>query len=459
MRSLVILASLLLAPAARLAFHPHTSGISRPSRFHSRVPASASSQAPREAQDEQKLEGFISALFSKATESKATEKPTDMGTNGEEKEEKGMLSGLFSKPKPKPFETELPIEKTPSGLLTEQELVTRKALFAGILAQPVLYAIVRFITSPPKPEKTMIVSMKDGTLKDPDTMTRQDMNEELEMAADTGYANVAPRSEQQIIEEFEEGRAVTGSPDMYKFIAKLEKRQGAAFSASSLGGRWVMPWIGGWQRIWSSEFDTSYIGGPVKASFKRENKDYYLYSARNFFYGPGPGGMTTEYLFKPTNENEKANNILLARAGVVENEGDNQWSVVFPDALREFETESTLTRSASFNSFEKEVLKSDVAIGLIGDPAPNCRLQTTYLSQQIWVLRDTKDPSKISVYRRSATQAVVDRRGLIADGQVKPPKDDNIRFGGLLFSDKTIDYNTWDEKVLKDETLKRKLLD
>ena len=38
----------------------------------------------------------------------------------------------------------------------------------------------------------------------------------------------------------------------------------------------------------------------------------------------------------------------------------------------------------------------------------------------------------------------MDRRGLVASGQLKPPSDETIRYGRLLFSETLEDYYGWE---------------
>ena len=84
-------------------------------------------------------------------------------------------------------------------------------------------------------------------------------------------------------------------------------------------------------------------------------------------------------------------------------------------------------------------------------------LQTTYLSASTWILRSFSpgsDPKtrtgQISVFRRTETRSVLDRRGLVADGQLKPPDDETIRYGRLLFGESLSDYAGWSEAAEKD---------
>jgi len=82
-------------------------------------------------------------------------------------------------------------------------------------------------------------------------------------------------------------------------------------------------------------------------------------------------------------------------------------------------------------------------------------LQTTYLSERVWIIRDAN--GQTAALERTETRSVADRRGLVADGQLKPPDDDSIRFGRLLFGETLSDYNGWESDQKKDSELKDKL--
>ena len=80
------------------------------------------------------------------------------------------------------------------------------------------------------------------------------------------------------------------------------------------------------------------------------------------------------------------------------------------------------------------------------------------LSERLWILRDARDPNKVSVFQRTETQSVMDRRGLIADKQLKPSNDEATRYGKLLFGETLQDYSGWDDKELIMKAQKDKLL-
>ena len=77
-------------------------------------------------------------------------------------------------------------------------------------------------------------------------------------------------------------------------VTELEERGGSQLESSSGFGRWVLPWVGGWQRLWTNSADASFLGGPAADKFGF----YKEISHRQFVYGPGDGGAVEEYLFE-----------------------------------------------------------------------------------------------------------------------------------------------------------------
>ena len=82
-------------------------------------------------------------------------------------------------------------------------------------------------------------------------------------------------------------------------------------------------------------------------------------------------------------------------------------------------------------------------------------LQTTYLSERLWVLRRGDERA---VFERTETRSVLDRRGLVAAGQLKPSDDEQIRYGKLLFGEEKSDFVGWEESQKGEQALKNKLL-
>lgn len=63
----------------------------------------------------------------------------------------------------------------------------------------------------------------------------------------------------------------------------------------------------------------------------------------------------------------------------------------------------------------------------------------------MWVVRDLD--GRAAAFQRTETRSVMDRRGLVADGQMKPPTDDGVRYGKLLFGENLSDYQGWEAKT------------
>ena len=175
-------------------------------------------------------------------------------------------------------------------------------------------------------------------------------------------------------------------------------------------------------------------------------------SVRHFVYGPGDGGLTTEYLHASPSSPEGAKR-LLTRQGGVTNLGANLFELSFPSAFKEFEV--------STNEKGIDALKTGVALegGAERESAREIlRARTTYLSERMWIIRGVDDPSKVAAFVRTETRSVIDRRGLVAEGQLKPPEDEQVRYGGLLFGESLSDYYGWEKKAGKEQATKDKLL-
>merc|ERR1711871_580711 len=104
-----------------------------------------------------------------------------------------------------------------------------------------------------------------------------------------------------------------------------------------------------------------------------------------FVYGPGEGGMTIEYLHSgPTGSADR----LLTRAGNVQNLGGNFFQLDFPTSLLEYD----VRRDA--NGDEKLASGPYAASGVrleggasASPPAFNLIVQSTYLSERLWIIR------------------------------------------------------------------------
>ena len=276
-----------------------------------------------------------------------------------------------------------------------------------------------------------------------------------------GDAVTAPTLELDLDELLDVSKTAGISPpdaQVLALIQQLEETGGPQFSASILQGKWVLPWVGGWERTWTSQGDSSLFGGPVRTTVGRGGANQLLLAGvRHFIYGPGAGGITIEYLYSAASS---ATKVLLARQGVVSNLGGNFFQLDFPSKLDGYEVAQ---------EFERDFLTPLPTLppGEGGPPIMGVTLQTTYLSSSLWILRNynpegyEKVPQQICVFRRTETRSVLDRRGLVADGQLKPPDDDGVRFGKLLFGETMSDYAGWSdaaggvEAATKDKLLGR----
>merc|ERR1711871_1388118 len=81
-------------------------------------------------------------------------------------------------------------------------------------------------------------------------------------------------------------------------------------------------------------------------------------------------------------------------------------------------------------------------------------LRTTYLSDRLWIIRDLRDPSIVSVFTRTDTYSVLDRRGVVMEKQLKPSEVEEVRYGSLLFGDSKEEYQGWAERTAEAEATK-----
>lgn len=331
---------------------------------------------------------------------------------------------------------------------------TRRVLLLGLLAQPVFYLGAQQFQGggggmlPAKKGKEKVDSYFDG-----DAVT-------------------SPLLEIQLLELLEE-QAPSPARDAKAaaIVAQMEERGGTAIFASNGQGRWVMPWVGGWERVWSDVDDMSFLGGPSKASFGKRGVTLDQIGHRHFVYGPGEGGIVTEYLHSYKSDKDAPVKFLLTRPGTVTNLGENVFQLDFATPLDEYEVYYDKARGVDRLANCVETKGPDGALtGLLqcspltdggaerGAPVSQLLVKTSYLSSRMWIVRDARDERQCAVFQRSETRSVMDRRGLIADGQLKPSDDESIRYGRLLFGETQQEYSGWDEKQAKAKAEKDKLL-
>lgn len=271
-----------------------------------------------------------------------------------------------------------------------------------------------------------------------------------------------PGLELELIELIESGGSFTNSGmPVGTLIDQLEEFQGSQLQAAAGAGKWVIPWVGGWERAYANGPDARYLGGPQQPVFSFQGRTYQQVSQRQFVYGPGESGVTVEYLYAVPGAPASSPKLLFTRPATVSNLGGLEFTFGFEGQLNGFEVLPNVQSRSDTRGVEYgDGLKTGVPIEGGGErEAPmTARLKTTYLSERVWIIRDWKDPSQLSIFLRTETRSVADRRGLVAEGQVKPPDSDEVRFGGLLFGETIQEYANWDKKVAAEEASKSKLL-
>lgn len=293
----------------------------------------------------------------------------------------------------------------------------------------------------------------------------QEASDEEEDSYYAGDAVTRPGIESKLLETLESLESVPPElrdPVVAGLVTELEERGGSQLESSSGFGRWVLPWVGGWQRLWTNSADASFLGGPAADKFGF----YKEISHRQFVYGPGDGGAVEEYLFEcPGGEK-----YLLSRAAGVTNLGDRYFQLDFPQPLQAYGVISSGESQASKGCFEADAgdpncsysgLKSTKPVEVSGAPtapaALGLVLRTTYLSELFWVVR-SKNGDKVAVFQRTPAQSVMDRRGLVMEGELNPSKSETVRYGSLLFGDSEDSYSGWGERKAVEAAGQDKLL-
>ena len=93
-------------------------------------------------------------------------------------------------------------------------------------------------------------------------------------------------------------------------VAALEDFGGSQLGASFGRGRWVVPWLGGWECIVSTGGALRSLGGPAQTTLRLATDGdgtpvlgsgsgvtFERRSARQFVYGPGAGGIAVEHVY------------------------------------------------------------------------------------------------------------------------------------------------------------------
>ena len=118
---------------------------------------------------------------------------------------------------------------------------------------------------------------------------------------DEGDAVTRPGLELELLELIESGNSFTASGrSVSTLIDELEEFQGSQLAAAAGAGKWVIPWVGGWERLYANSPGCRYLGGPQQTEVSFQGRAYRQVSQRQFVYGPGESGVTVEYLASAT---------------------------------------------------------------------------------------------------------------------------------------------------------------
>ena len=250
-------------------------------------------------------------------------------------------------------------------------------------------------------------------------------------------------------------------------VLQLEAAKGSQFAAAFNQGRWVIPWVGGWERVWADDPDASFVGGPARASLALTTDrtrsapvmapggDVYRQGgARLFVYGPGVDGACVEYTYEASGVRDK---LLLTRTGSVDNEGGNVFRLAFASPFKPYEVTTLRSADGEYEYGALPTFETLPTRGIDLSQAAEVECKTTYLSERLWVVCGADGEiaiyivsrrgsvltagtyliqvrgadGQLVVWRRTETRRVEDRRGLVADGQLKPNADESIRYGRL----------------------------
>ena len=241
--------------------------------------------------------------------------------------------------------------------------------------------------------------------------------------------------------------------------------------------------MGGWERIWTNASSSAFLGGPSAREFSRRGVAVGQVSARNYVYGPGESGITIEYLHSVNADATAPIKVLLTRPGTVTNLGENVFQLDFGTPMDEYEVLYDKAKGTDRLANCVPILTPGGSpSGLFdckptdggaerGAPASSLLVRTTCacchlpgaiarpllvravsdtcadawcsadLSERLWIVRDARGGDSVAVFQRTETRSVMDRRGLVADGQLKPPDDEQVRYGKLLFGETLQEYS------------------
>ena len=127
----------------------------------------------------------------------------------------------------------------------------------------------------------------NGVLKPLGLIDRKRYSQQaLEASALEGDAVTRPAIELQL-EGVVRGEISGGETTIKNLVGVLEGQGGSAIAAAARPGRWAVPWVGGWERLCTSETDAAFVGGPSKAVYAGKSQS----SVRHFICAPFSRGV------------------------------------------------------------------------------------------------------------------------------------------------------------------------
>lgn len=375
---------------------------------------------------------------------------------------------------------------------TRRLLLTRMAVIVAFASE--LYVGLRSFWVSSDEDGASALGVNSNYVTDDALSTSGSPTEFLD--GEDGDAVTSPALELKLEELLASQSSPERQEEVERLVRALEAREGAQLFASAGIGRWVIPWVGGWQQLATNSPDARFFGGPASDKLLVAATDarpllkigdvvFNQESVRTFVYGPGVGGVTMEFLYSAPGV---ASKLLITRNGTVSNQGGNFFTIDYKYApegypvikgekedllgsnspLPELDTPIGLpaqqaSKVARPRTTTVQVPSESAAIGvlaskqgtsgqlnqLLGLPTMLSELRTTYLSATMWIVRcddddDKNEADRFVVWQRTETRSVMDRRGLVAEGQLKPSNDESIRYGRLLFGESLSDYGGWE---------------
>ena len=191
-------------------------------------------------------------------------------------------------------------------------------------------------------------------------------------------------------------------------IEMLEARGGTQLGAATGEGLWELPFMGGWDVLLARP---SFVGGPAGGILPTgggKTGRLALFSARQFIWGPGEGGTTTECVYSSVAESgsAEAEAIVLTRTGSVINLPATDLRLDFATPVSARRAAATITTTATVAAAPPlGSLVLPESVGLVSPAGGALLRRTTYLSERLWVTRSSDDGG-LAVLRRTDADAL-----------------------------------------------------